>query len=214
MKKLYGVGINNADYAVTQSEVSNGKHKMVWVCPYYKVWTNMMKRCYCPKYQEAMPTYKIASVHPEWFSFMNFRGWMQTQVWEGLELDKDILSSGGKLYSKGTCCFVPRRVNSVLLINPETRGPFPIGAALTKTGKYQSLCKDASAKAKALGTYQTPMQAHAAWQVFKSKVIVDVANIYKEEVYGRQDVYEQLIAVADKLIDESKKGKETVSMWI
>ena len=101
----------------------------------------------------------------------------------------------------------------MLLINPETRGQYPIGAALNKTGKYQSLCKDASAKAKALGTYLTPMQAHAAWQVFKSKVIVEVADTYKQEVYGRKDVYDKLLCVADKLMNESKEGKETVSMW-
>lgn len=215
MTKIYGVGINDADYPVTKNEKINGKFKQVWVCPYYKTWLNIFKRCYCKGYQERMPTYKTATVDPEWFSFMAFRSWMVSQIWEGLELDKDILSSGGKVYSKDTCCFIPRRINSVLLINPETRGEYPIGAALTKkTGKYQAVCKDVNAKAKALGSFITPMQAHGAWQVFKSKIIVEIAYAYKSEPHGRQDVYERLISVADKLNNDYKQGKETVSMWM
>lgn len=213
MKKLYGVGINDADYTVTGYSSVDGKLKQTWRCPYYKAWTNMLKRCYCPKYQITMPTYKAATVEPEWFSFTSFRAWMETQEWSGLELDKDILSFGGKVYSKETCCFVPRRINSILLINPETRGPYSIGVSITPSGKYQAVCKDLSTKAKGLGTFYTEMQAHSAWQIFKSKVIQDVASAYLKEVYGREDVYNNLIHVADKLINESKQGKETVSMW-
>ena len=43
MKKtrlIQGVGINDADYHVTQNE--NGKQ--VWVCPYYETWKSMLMR--------------------------------------------------------------------------------------------------------------------------------------------------------------------------
>ena len=212
-KKLYAVGVNDANYTVTGYSEVDGKLKQTWRCPYYKVWTNMLKRCYCPKYQVTMPTYKAATVDPEWFSFTAFKSWMEEQVWEGLELDKDILSAGGKVYSKETCCFVPRRINSILLINPETRGPYPLGVSLTPSGKYQAVCKDVSAKAKGLGTFYTEMQSHSAWQMFKSKVIQEVAGAYLKEVYGREGVYTNLMNIANKLVDESKQGKETVSMW-
>ena len=213
MKKIYGVGINDADYTVTGYSEVDGKLKQTWRCPYYKTWTNMLKRCYCPKYQVTMPTYKAATVDPEWFSFTAFKGWMEQQSWEGLELDKDILSLGGKVYSKQTCCFIPRRINSILLINPETRGSYPLGASPTASGKYQAVCKDVSARAKGLGTFCTEMQAHSAWQVFKAKVIKEVASAYLKEIYGREDVYNNLIHVADKLISESGQGQQTVSMW-
>lgn len=212
-KKLYGVGINDADYTVTGYSEVDGKLKQTWRCPYYKAWTNMLKRCYCSKYQATMPTYKVATVDHEWFSFTAFKQWMGRQHWKGLELDKDILSVGGKVYSKETCCFVPRRINSILLINPETRGSYPLGVSLTPSGKYQAVCKDVSAKAKGLGTFYTEIQAHSAWQMFKSKVIQEVAGEYLKEVYGREDVYTNLMNIANKLISESEQGKETVSMW-
>jgi len=215
MSKLtYGVGINDADYPVTVNEKIDGKYRRTWTCPYYKVWVNMLKRCYCEKYQRTMPTYETASVDPRWFRFSTFRKWMCTQVWHDLELDKDILSSGGKVYSEDTCCFVPRRVNSVLHINTKSRGEFPIGAAFVgSTGKFQALCRDIDTKTKSLGTFVTASEAHRAWQIFKASVVLSVAETYSTQTYGREDVFNRLLKVADKLITESKEGKETVDMW-
>jgi hypothetical protein len=213
VKKIYGVGTNDAGYPVTRNELVGGKFKQVWICPFYKAWTNMFKRCYCEKYQASMPTYEEACVDEHWHLFSNFRVWMANQVWEGLELDKEILSNGGKVYSEDTCCFVSRRINSMLLINPKTRGQFPIGASMTKAGKYQSSCKDHTAKAKNLGTYVTPMGAHAAWQLFKADVISTVASEYQAEPYFRNDVYYKLNQISDKLKEENLMAVETVTMW-
>ena len=74
---VYGAGINDADYVVVKLgtiEV-NGvrKRKRVWYCPYYRVWTHMLERCYSDKYQDRKPTYKGCSVSEEWLRFSNFR---------------------------------------------------------------------------------------------------------------------------------------------
>ena len=49
-KLVFGVGINDADYAVTEYETTevNGvrKQKFVWGCPYYLTWKGMLRRCY------------------------------------------------------------------------------------------------------------------------------------------------------------------------
>ena len=68
MKKLVcGVGINDTDY-VTQkfaTIIVNGKRKQkrVWFCPFYRVWKNMLDRCYSTKFQDKNPTYKIGRAH-------------------------------------------------------------------------------------------------------------------------------------------------------
>ena len=92
-KLVYGVGINDSNYVVRRFETIgyvNGKQKqkLIWVCPYYQTWTNMLNRCYSIKYQERNKTYIGCSVSEEWKTFSNFRSWMMTKdmcfcVWNG-----------------------------------------------------------------------------------------------------------------------------------
>lgn len=100
-KLVYGVGNNNADYAVEKKETigyvdGKQKRKLVWVCDYYRTWKSMLKRCYSAKYQERCPTYKGCTVSEDWLVFTNFRDWMMAQDWEGKQLDKDLLFEGIK----------------------------------------------------------------------------------------------------------------------
>ena len=48
-KLVYGVGINDADYVTRKWETievnDKQKQKLVWICPYYSVWTHMLERC-------------------------------------------------------------------------------------------------------------------------------------------------------------------------
>ena len=84
---VYGVGINDADYAVTKWETTcvNGvqKRKLVWYCPYHRAWTSMLQRCYSLNYQERNPTYKGCSVSEEWLTFSNFKRLDGEQDFEG-----------------------------------------------------------------------------------------------------------------------------------
>ena len=45
-KLVFGWGINDVDYAVHRTEVVNGKHKIVWTCPYYRKWVSIIARCF------------------------------------------------------------------------------------------------------------------------------------------------------------------------
>ena len=68
-KLVYGVGINDADYVVRRMKTIkvNGKRKqkLVWECPYYRVWKAMLQRCYSIKTQDKNPSYKGCSVSEE-----------------------------------------------------------------------------------------------------------------------------------------------------
>lgn len=106
-KLIYGVGINDAGYAVMKREEAGyvdgkRKRKLVWACPYFRAWSSMLSRCYSTKWHERYPTYKGCTVSKEWHTFSNFRAWMVTQDWEGKSLDKDLLIEGNKIYSADT----------------------------------------------------------------------------------------------------------------
>lgn len=73
---IQGLGINDADYAVSRNELVGGKLKQVWVCPYYSVWKSIFQRCYSPNAHEKYPTYVGCTVDESWKLFSNFREWM------------------------------------------------------------------------------------------------------------------------------------------
>lgn len=168
-KMVYGVGINDADYAITERETIevNGvrKRKLIWYCPYYRTWYSMIQRCYSDKFQERNPTYKDCSVSEEWLRFSNFKSWMEEQDWEGLQLDKDLLFEGNKMYSKETCVFVSRGVNLFTTDRGNGRGEWLIGASWSKEkSKFVSMCRNPfTKKQENLGYFVCELGAHQAW---------------------------------------------------
>ena len=168
-KLVCGVGINDADYVTHKWETIevNGKRKSkcVWECPYHRVWHSMLQRCCSPKYQEKSPTYKGCSVSEEWLSFSNFRAWMEAQDFEGMQLDKDLLLEGNKVYSKETCVFVTKVVNNFTIDRSNDRGEWSIGASWHKgAGKFVSQCSNPfTKKQEHLGYFMCEKKAHQAW---------------------------------------------------
>ena len=168
-KLVYGVGINDADYAVTEYQTTevNGKrnYKQVWMCPYYRTWKGMLKRCYSAKYQERQPTYKGCSVSEDWWRFSNFRAWMAAQDFEGMQLDKDILFEGNKVYSKETCVFVTRSVNLFTTDSGASRGEWMIGVSWRKDkDKFEAQVNNPfTKKQEKLGLFIDELEAHQAW---------------------------------------------------
>lgn len=180
---VFGVGVNDADYVVARNEKVGGKSVQVWICPFYEVWRSMLQRCFSLKDKKKHPCYETATVCVEWIYFSNFRAWMVKQNWEGLYLDKDILSSEGtKHYSPETCAFVPREVNNMFLINAPKRGEFPLGVCFYKSyGNYRAQINQGFGKGpKHLGYFNTPTEAHRAWQKAKVTVLREILLWYSE----------------------------------
>lgn len=168
-KLVHGVGINDANYAIEKKETIevNGKKKQkrVWFCPYYRSWESMLSRCYSVKYQEKHPTYAGCTVVAEWLTFSNFKTWMESQVWEGKQLDKDLLFQGNKVYGPNTCVFVSRMVNMFTTDRGNARGEWLIGVSWHKgANKFQSKCRNPFTKKREnLGYFTYEHEAHEAW---------------------------------------------------
>ena len=169
-KVVYGVGINDANYAVERKETiryvdGKQKKKLVWICPYYRTWKSMLGRCYSTKLQEKYTTYKGCSVSEEWKTFSNFKSWMECQDFEGMQLDKDLLFSGNKVYSGETCAFVTRVVNMFNTDSGASRGEWLIGVCWDKAaGKFKASCRNPfTKKQENLGRFDSEQEAHQAW---------------------------------------------------
>lgn len=175
MKKLYGVGINDADYQIRGLE---------GVCPFYARWRHVLIRGYDPKFLLRNPSYEGCTVAEDWHSFSEFRRWMESQKWEGMQIDKDILTPGNKMYSKDFCVFVTRRTNSFILDRKRDRGLWPLGVYQKEDGRFKAQCCTLNGDRKYLGTYDTPEDAHEAWRAFKHEQALALAMEQDDERVG------------------------------
>lgn len=183
-KLVWGVGTNDADYVTQERETIgyvNGKQlrKQVWVCPHYKTWNHMLQRCYSAKYQEHKPTYKGCTVAEDWLVFSKFKAWAEAQDWEGLQLDKDILIEGNKVYGPDTCAFVTPLVNTFTIDRGASRGEWLIGVDWRKQkGKFRSRCSNPFTKKRDhLGYFTSEQEAHEAWRKRKLELAHELAAI-------------------------------------
>lgn len=179
---ICGVGINDAGYAVHRSEVIGGKRRHVWRCPYYRVWSCMLQRCYNQKFLKRQPAYAGCKAAPEWHRFSVFKSWMERQDWEGRQLDKDILRNGSKLYSPDTCAFVSRELNMFLVDRELHRGKYPIGARWHPASKrFAASCSNPfTGLREDLGTFESPEAAHEAWRKRKHELACRYADTQKD----------------------------------
>lgn len=170
-KLLLGVGIKDTEDIVQLFETvgyySNGsrKRKLVWVCPYYSKWHGMLGRCYSAMYKSKNPTYADCTVCNEWLYFSKFKAWMETQDWEGKQLDKDLLVRDNKIYSPETCCFTSRQLNGFIVEKASCRGKWLIGVHFdTANCKFISQCGNPiTGKREYLGQFDSEVLAHNAW---------------------------------------------------
>lgn len=157
----------------------------------YNTWINMLMRCYDPYYINKNLTYIDCYVCDEWLNFQNFAEWFYKHYYEieneRMELDKDILCKGNKIYSPKTCIFVPQRINVLFVKRKNDRGDYPIGINPDKRNKCLLvgcciLDKNEKNKKKYLGQLplNEPFHAFYTYKQFKEKVIKQVADEYKD----------------------------------
>lgn len=188
---VLGIGINDAGYTVEIKEtylVGDKKlRKRVWSCPFYSTWVHMLGRCYDRKFQAVNPTYKDCTVCDEWLRFSNFKAWMETQDWQGKQLDKDLLVSGNKHYSPDTCCFLSSLANRFIEERGASRGEFPIGVNWDKhLGKFLARCSNPfTAKRENLGIFDDPDLAHLRWLSRKLELAKIVAAKENNDIVSR-----------------------------
>jgi hypothetical protein len=174
------VGINDSWYR-THSVINNVRV----VCPYYSIWSAMIKRCYESKVENKNPSYIGCTVCDSWHTFSNFRSWMILQDYTNKQLDKDILVFGNKIYSPDTCLFVSQKINTLIKNSSVKKGSHPVGISWYSRDKcYRAYCHN-GVKLVHLGYFDTEDEAVRVYKDFKSNVILEVAN-NEEDLVVRQ----------------------------
>jgi hypothetical protein len=176
-KSIYGVGyIGEGKYKFSE----NGKQT-----PQSNSWVNMMIRCYSEKEHERNPKYKDCTVAEEWHCFQNFAKWYDENFYqvegERMQLDKDILVKGNKIYSPDTCIFTPMRINILFAKRDSKRGEFPIGVARNNK-KFQAHCSNISGRKEVIGIFETIEESFNAYKSHKENYIKEVAEEYKNQI--------------------------------
>ena len=142
----------------------------------------MLSRCY-RKNRSKLHPYDDVEVCKEWHNFQNFAEWFYNNYYEvngeDMQLDKDILVKGNKIYSPETCIFVPKNINYLFIKSKSKKGQYPIGVSYDKNrNKYQAGLS-MYGKRIALGRFDTLEEAFLTYKKAKEEYIKEVANNYK-----------------------------------
>lgn len=161
----------------------------------YLYWTDMLDRCYNPYSLNKRNDYIDVFVCEEWLCFQNFAKWFYENYYEcngeKMQLDKDILVKGNKIYSPQTCIFTPSRINMMFIKQKKHRGKCPIGVKYHKRdNKFEVNCSNKNKEYQYLGRFDNEMEAFACYKNFKEKVIKQVADEYKDLI--PKELYEAL----------------------
>lgn len=200
VKNSHRKDVCNIGYIGNTSATINGKKKYS-----YSVWNNMIRRCYDTKEQMKTPTYKGCTVCDEWLCYENFEKWFNENYYEipnqRMNLDKDILLKGNKIYSPLYCRIVSQEINILFIKSNKKRGRLPIGVSVNnKKFKAQiSLLINNKKVLKGLGTYDTPQEAFKSYKKAKERYIKFVADKYKK--YIPLDIYNAMYEYEVEITD-------------
>ena len=201
------LGIDKEGNVPKMSEFKDGKCVITWE---YNKWQHMLQRCFDNKLKEKEPTYEDVTCCERWLCFANFLKdfeiLKQEYNWnegEKLNLDKDILHKGNKIYSLENCILVPDWINKLFTKRDANRGECPIGVCYNKQcKKYQAFC-NINRKLKGLGLYNTPLEAFNGYKIAKEQEIKRVANDCVSKGYIAKDsrLYNAMISYQIEIDD-------------
>ena len=177
MRKLAGVGIYDGE---TGASIG---------CPFYAKWKNMIQRCYTDRYKN----YSEVVVCEEWHVFSNFKSWMESKSWEGMELDKDIMGDG-TIYSPTTCCMVPSTINMAVVM----------GYGVSRHRSKYLVRSRVRGVRKHIGLYDTEQQARSAYLMAKSAEIIWTSYMWDRECPAfREEINQRLLDIGNELMQDS-----------
>lgn len=163
-------------------------------------WTAMIQRCESKKGR--YDNYKDVNICDEWHSFTSFEEWFndpKNGYKDGYHLDKDILIKGNREYAPDKCCFVPIRINSLLVSCKKSRGQLPIGV---RRFKNKFMAEVSKGKNKMfLGYYDTAEDAFLAYKQSKEQYIKEVATEYFSRGEITEKVYKALLKYEVEITD-------------
>lgn len=182
MRSVYGVGyIGEGPYTYSNTGII------------YKRWQSMLQRCYDKEFQKKHPTYIGCEVVDEWHNLQNFTRWFLSRVNYKeslkLELDKDLLQKGNRIYGPNTCTLLIREINLLISTNKAKRGKLPIGVIWHKRDQeyraQMTSTLDGVRKNIHITSSSDPDVCFNAYKNYKEETFKRLAEKYKETLEPR-----------------------------
>ena len=165
----------------------------------YRVWTQMIVRCYDDSKDNASRYVKRGViVCDEWHCFQTFAEWFNRYSREGYQLDKDIIVQGSKIYSPETCCMVPQKINALFITGSYSvkSKRLPVGLTEYPTKKYglrYSVNVRVDGKQICKGIYPDIEEALDSYTKAKEGIVKEMAREYLEKGLITTWVYRALM---------------------
>lgn len=177
-KNVYGIGFcGSGNHAI--SEEGN-------ITLAYRCWHGIMRRAYSEKSLKKSPTYQGCTVCEEWHNFQVFAEWYTKQEFYGFgyDLDKDLLSEGGKIYSPETCCLLPKSFNTMIIKKDKKKGAAQ-GVSFNKKAKKYQVTLGSGGSKKNLGYFIELADAYQTYKKAKEHSVRGLAEKYKNTLCSR-----------------------------
>ena len=152
----------------------------------YTRWMSMLDRAYNHT-DGRNPGYEDVEVCDYWKCYENFVPWFKAHFYTiqdyNVELDKDLLVKGNKIYGPDTCCMLPSIINGCIKKRPSAKGKkmhdTPIGVSFNREKqKYEAWINYYGVSAH-LGYRNTPEEAFYVYKAAKEAYIKELANKYR-----------------------------------
>lgn len=178
---VYGIGVNDLNYNVSEYKVVEGKQVLIWSCPFYNRWKEILRRCYSDKFKSKYPSYLDSYCIEEWCVASLYKQWMEQQDWVGKHLDKDILYANNKVYSPETCAFVLPQTNT-FVVGDNKADKYTLGVYKKNNNKFRAVIGNPfTGKVDHLGYFKSIKDAHEAWRKGKELFALQLADLENDQ---------------------------------
>ena len=150
------------------------------------LWRNILQRCYMDDFHKRHPTYSDVNLSEEWFRYTDFENDILSMensdrfLNDGWVLDKDGIIIGNRLYSKETCCFIPKSLNSKISSLAKLEQD-DVGYSLLPSGWFRVVVGGEGH----IGCYRTKCEATRAYKYAKAKNILKSIKSYEGQLSER-----------------------------
>jgi len=180
------------------------EHATCPIAAAYSDWSSMLIRAFAEEHKAKNPSYSKVTCCDAWRVFSNFLSWFNNngQPFEkvkDLALDKDLLSLWGNLYSPENCIYIPRELNTILVMSKSSKG-CPLGVYFDKeSGKYRTQSKITPYGVKVnSGRFDTQLEAHHNYLLYKAGILMWASETF-DEIYKNPLIVaaEHLLSIVD-----------------
>ena len=169
----------------------------------YDAWVRMLERSCSNKFKEKYSTYKDVTCCDEWLCFQNFAEWYENNYYEiegqTMELDKDWMKFGNKVYCPEFCVISPSIINSCILNHGKIKN-YDLPTGITCINNMYKVRISIEGKRIIVGSYESLNEAKYSYKTAKIEYVKYLAEKYREYIPNK--LYTKMIEFENRFDKE------------